>query len=399
MDFKQIQSLDEKFVLHTYSRSPVAFVRGENAILFDMHGKDYIDFGAGIAVCSVGHGNPRLASAIANQAKNLLHTSNLYYIPQQATLAQKIVALYDDKYSAPPSRVFFCNSGAEANECAIKIAQKYGKSKNAYKIITLDSSFHGRTIASLKATGQTKMHESFGPYPDGFVYAKDIDDIYSHIDSQTCAVLIELVQGEGGIMPMDKEKIIELATHLKSRGILFMVDEVQTGIFRCGEIFASKVYGIKPDVITTAKGLAGGVPIGAVITSLVDIFSYGDHGSTFGGNPLSCAAGLEVLDILSTLHTSGILHASIESFHNELESIVNDFSHIFTHKVGLGLMCGLYTKEHSMQQNIIANALKHGVIVLKSGKGVVRFLPPLTITQKEINEGFKRLRKSLLDFE
>lgn len=197
IDMAQIEKLDEKFVLHTYARSKVAFTRGENARLYDMQGREYIDFGSGIAVCSIGHANPRLAQTIAKQAQNLLHTSNLYYIPNQALLAQKLVELYCENMTQKPDmRVFFCNSGAEANECAIKIARKYGEGRDAYKIITLDSSFHGRTIASLKATGQEKMHEHFGPFPDGFIYAKDIDDIYNHIDSHTCAVLLELVQGE-----------------------------------------------------------------------------------------------------------------------------------------------------------------------------------------------------------
>lgn len=396
IDMAQIEKLDEKFVLHTYARSKVAFTRGENARLYDMQGREYIDFGSGIAVCSIGHANPRLAQTIAKQAQNLLHTSNLYYIPNQALLAQKLVELYCENMTQKPDmRVFFCNSGAEANECAIKIARKYGEGRDAYKIITLDSSFHGRTIASLKATGQEKMHEHFGPFPDGFIYAKDIDDIYNHIDSHTCAVLLELVQGEGGIAPMDKDKIIALSTYLKTKDILLMIDEVQTGIFRCGELFASKVYGIHPDVITTAKGLAGGVPIGAVLTSLIDIFTHGDHGSTFGGNPLSCAAGLETLEILHNLYTNKTLNKTINLFHTQLTSLVDDFPHIFTHKVGLGLMCGLYTQDPALQPLIIAAGLEHGVIVLKSGKGVVRFLPALTITNDEINEGFTRLRNAL----
>ena len=396
MDLAKIQKLDEEFILHTYARLHVAFLSGENAKLFYTQGKDYIDFGAGIAVCSVGHANKQLASAIATQAQNLLHTSNLYYIQNQAALAQSLITLYLDKMPEKKQmRAFFCNSGAEANECAIKIARKYGKSKNAYKIITLDSSFHGRTIASLKATAQEKMHADFGPYPDGFIYAKDLDDVYNHLDSHTCAVLLELVQGEGGICPMDREKIIALGTHLRAKGILLMVDEVQTGIYRCGEIFASKVYGITPDVISTAKGLAGGVPIGAVMTSLVDIFEPSDHGSTFGGNPLSCAAGLEVLKILSQLHTNGVLAQTIESFHKALDEIVANFPHIFTHKVGLGLMCGLCTKDSAMQGRIISTALESGVIVLKSGKGVVRFLPALTITKDEIDEGFRRFTNAL----
>ncbi|WP_110884646.1 aminotransferase class III-fold pyridoxal phosphate-dependent enzyme, partial [Helicobacter cinaedi] len=306
MEFSHIQGLDEEFVLHTYSRFKVAFTHGENATLYDTQNRDYIDFGSGIGVVSVGHNNPKLTQAITKQAAKLLHTSNLYYIQNQAALAHNLITLYRD--NAPlPMRAFFANSGAEANECAIKIARKYGKQRNAYKIITLDSSFHGRTITSLKATAQEKMHEHFGPFPDGFVYAKDVSDIYNLIDSSTCAVLLELVQGEGGVCPLDKTQIQALASHLKQKQILLMIDEVQSGIYRCGEIFASKVYGISPEVITTAKGLGGGVPIGAVLTTLTDIFAPSDHGSTFGGNALSCAAGLCVLEILSQMHENGTL--------------------------------------------------------------------------------------------
>ena len=231
MEFSHIQGLDEEFVLHTYSRFKVAFTHGENATLYDTQNRDYIDFGSGIGVVSVGHNNPKLTQAITKQAAKLLHTSNLYYIQNQAALAHNLITLYRD--NAPlPMRAFFANSGAEANECAIKIARKYGKQRNAYKIITLDSSFHGRTITSLKATAQEKMHEHFGPFPDGFVYAKDVSDIYNLIDSSTCAVLLELVQGEGGVCPLDKTQIQALASHLKQKQILLMIDEVQSGIYR-----------------------------------------------------------------------------------------------------------------------------------------------------------------------
>ncbi|TLD96759.1 aspartate aminotransferase family protein [Helicobacter jaachi] len=394
MDLAQLQALDNEFVLHTYARYPVAFVRGENARLFDISGKEYVDFASGIGVCSVGHANARLAEVIAKQAKNLLHTSNLYYIEPQVRLAQRLVSLFCG-VDSKPMRAFFCNSGAEANECAIKIARKYGAQRGAHKIITLDSSFHGRTIASLKATGQPKMHAHFGPYPDGFVYAKDIDDIYNHLDKHTCAVLLELVQGEGGIAPMDREKVKALSKHLRAEQILFMVDEVQSGVYRSGEIFASRIYGVQPDVISMAKGLAGGVPIGAVLTTLGDIFEYGEHGSTFGGNFLSCAAALEVLDILYENYTNGSLKERIIAFESALDSLLKDFGHIFLRRVGLGLMCGLHTHNADMLPTIISAALESGVIVLKSGKGVLRFLPALTIHKDDINEGFSRLREAL----
>ncbi|AWK62479.1 aspartate aminotransferase family protein [Helicobacter cinaedi] len=422
MEFSHIQGLDEEFVLHTYSRFKVAFTHGENATLYDTQNRDYIDFGSGIGVVSVGHNNPKLTQAITKQAAKLLHTSNLYYIQNQAALAHNLITLYRDNAPLPmraffansgaeanecnlitlyrdnaplPMRAFFANSGAEANECAIKIARKYGKQRNAYKIITLDSSFHGRTITSLKATAQEKMHEHFGPFPDGFVYAKDVSDIYNLIDSSTCAVLLELVQGEGGVCPLDKTQIQALASHLKQKQILLMIDEVQSGIYRCGEIFASKVYGISPEVITTAKGLGGGVPIGAVLTTLTGIFAPSDHGSTFGGNALSCAAGLCVLEILSQMHENGTLKETISYFDTKLDSLVAAFPQIFSHKVGLGLMCGIYTQNPNLLPNIVESALNQGVLVLKSGKGVLRLLPPLSINKDEIDLGFSRLESAL----
>lgn len=389
--FEDIQADDEEYVLHTYARTPIAFVRGENARLYDSKGNEYIDFGSGIAVCSVGHGNERLARAISIQAHTLMHTSNLYYIAPQATLARKLVGLYN----AQKMRVFFANSGAEANECAIKIARKYGEKNHAYKIITLDSSFHGRTLATLTATAQSKMHKYFAPFLDGFIYAKDISDIYNHLDDGICAVMLELIQGEGGILPMPRDEIIKLEATLKKKNILLIIDEVQSGIYRSGELFASQVYGIQPEIITTAKGLAGGVPIGAVMTSLRDIFEHGDHGSTFGGNFLSTSAALEVLEILHEMYRSGEIKRNIEFFHSELDKIVLEFRNIFTHKVGLGLMCGLVPHKSDMQPEIIHSALEHRLIVLKSGKGVLRFLPALTITQDEICEGFARLHTAL----
>lgn len=389
----ELMNMDLDYTLHTYARNYTHFVRGEGARLFDKQGKDYIDFGAGIAVCSVGHGNERLAQAIANQAKTLIHTSNLYLIEPQARLAKKLVEL-----SGYDMRVFFANSGAEANEGALKIARKFGEDKGEikrYQIITLDSSFHGRTISTLKATAQSKMHQYFGPFPDGFVYAKDLQDIPNKVSEITCAVLLELVQGEGGITPFDKKEVQDLACFLKEKNILLMVDEVQTGIYRSGELFASQKYEITPDVITTAKGLAGGVPIGAVMTSLKDIFEPGDHGSTFGGNFLSCAAGLEVLAILEEEKQSGRLQERINYFTKSLQYLGESYPEIFLQEVGLGLMRGLRVKEAEQLNLFIAKAHENGVLILKSGKNTARFLPPLTITQAEIEEGFKRLKIAL----
>ena len=388
-----LKQMDLDYVLHTYGRNYTHFVRGSGAKLFDDSGRDYIDFGAGIAVCSVGHGNERLANAICKQARELIHTSNLYLIEPQAKLARELVL-----QSGYDMRVFFANSGAEANEGAIKIARKFGEvdgEVKRYQIITLDSSFHGRTISTLKATAQSKMHHYFGPFPDGFVYAKDIQDIPNKISDVTCAVLLELVQGEGGITPFDRSEIQALAKLLKEKNILLMIDEVQTGIYRSGELFASQCYEITPDVITTAKGLAGGVPIGAVMTRLKDIFAPGDHGSTFGGNFLSTRAALEVLEILKEEKQSGRLDATILYFSQKLQALQKSYPEIFIEEIELGLMRGLRVRDLDTLTHFLQKAYENGVLVLKSGKNTARFLPSLTITKEEIDEGFNRIETAL----
>jgi acetylornithine/N-succinyldiaminopimelate aminotransferase len=383
----------EQYVLPTYGRQNVSFVSGKNAMLIDSAGKEYIDFAAGIAVCSVGHSNDRLNKAICDQVNKVIHVSNLYYIAPQAECARRIV-----EQSGYDMKCFFGNSGAEANEGAIKIARKYGEVEGQpkrYKIITLDHSFHGRTITALKATGQESMHNYFGPFPDGFVYAKNIDEIESLIDDHTVAVMIELVQGEGGVQPQDRAKVQALAAMLKSRDILLMVDEVQTGIYRTGEFLASNLYGIEPDVITLAKGLGGGVPIGVVMTSKKDIFAPGDHGSTFGGNYLSTAAANEVLDILSEIKESGELDEHLIYFETSLATFTKGHPAIFLEHVGLGMMRGLRVCDADTLGKIINAARDAGVIVLKAGRNTLRFLPPLTITKADIDEGFARLEKAI----
>lgn len=388
-----IKELDIKYVLPTYARADVEFVSGNNARLLDTEGKKYIDFTSGIGVVSVGHANKRVNSAICEQLSKITHISNLYNIAPQAKAAQKIV-----KASGFDMQCFFGNSGAEANEGAIKIARKYGERDGEikrYKIITLQHSFHGRTITTVKATGQESMHNYFGPFPDGFVYADNIDQVESLIDNHTSAVMIELVQGEGGVQPQDKTQVQALAKMLKSKNILLIVDEVQTGVYRTGKFLASNLYEIEPDIITLAKGLGGGVPIGVVMTSLKGIFSAGDHGSTFGGNYLSTAAACEVLDVLKEYSDSGELEKIIEYFSQELEKFYSANRKMFTSKVGIGLMCGLRVKNAETLSAIISSAKDEGVMVLKAGKNTLRFLPPLTITREEIDEGFKSLNRAV----
>ena len=298
-----LKALDTQYVLPTYARQDLSFVSGDNARLTDDKGREFIDFTSGIGVVSVGHANARVSQAICEQVSRITHISNLYLIEPQAQCAKKIVDL-----SGYDMKCFFGNSGAEANEGAIKIARKYGEvdgEPKRYKIITLEHSFHGRTITTVKATGQVAMHNYFGPFPDGFTYAKSIDEIEGMIDDHTIAVMIELVQGEGGVQPLDREKIRTLSAMLKRKDVLLIVDEVQTGVYRTGEFLASNLYEIEPDIITLAKGLGGGVPIGVVMTAKKEVFSAGDHGSTFGGNYLSTVAANSVLDILESYKISG----------------------------------------------------------------------------------------------
>ena len=390
---KEIEKIDKEYVLHTYARNYVNFKSGVNATLYDDENKDYIDFTSGIGVTSVGHGNQDVAKKIFEQASKLTHTSNLYAIEPQALLGKKIKDL-----SGFDIRTFFANSGAEANEGAIKIARTYGEKnfdKKRYKIITLENSFHGRTITTVKATGQSSFHQSkFAPYPEGFSF-NAIDDVYNAIDDETVAVMIELVQGEGGVYPFPKDKIEELAKFLKENKILLIIDEVQTGVFRTGEFLATNLYDIEPDIITLAKGLGGGVPIGAVLTTHKDIWEAGDHGSTFGGNFLVTSAALEVLDILEKHKDSGTLDETIIYFKNKLNEIFEENSDIFLSHVGLGLIRGLKVKDADTLASLIKIAFEEGLMVLKSGNNTLRFLPALTISKTEIDEGFKRFQKAI----
>ena len=389
-----LEELDKKYVLQTYNRNYTNFVKGQGSTLYTENGEEYIDFASGIAVNSVGHNNPILVQALQEQVEKIIHISNLQLIEPQAKLAEKICTLAN--YNGA---IFFANSGAEANEGAIKIARKYGETKfdkKRYKVITLEHSFHGRTITTVKATGQESFHTpNFSPYPDGFSYVDGLDAVYKNLDDETVAVMIELVQGEGGVQPFEKEAIQKLAQHLKEQDVLLIVDEVQTGIYRTGAMLASNMYEIEPDIITMAKGLGGGVPIGAVMTKHKDVLVAGDHGSTFGGNYLSTRAGLAVLEVLSAMDNSGQLTETLAYFTVKLKEIQQKYSHLFTHEVGLGLMRGLRAKDNNTMKAVLAKAMEKRLIVLPAGRNTVRFLPALTITPSEIDEGFKRFEEAI----
>jgi len=391
-----LEQQDKDYVIQTYARNYTNFTHGQNATLFDDNAKEYIDFTSGIGVVSVGHAHPQIVSAISEQAAKILHISNLYVIEPQAQLAEALCTHY-----GKPVKTFFANSGAEANEGAIKIARKYGEMQGQenglpkkYKIITLAHSFHGRTISALKATGQPSMHNYFGPFPDGFTYADNIESVEEQIDDHTVAVMIELVQGEGGVEALNKAKVQALATMLKNRNILLIVDEVQTGVYRSGAFTASQAYGIEPDVITLAKGLGGGVPIGAIMTPL-DVLKTGEHGSTFGGNYLVTKTALTVLDILDKEQKSGALKDRTDYFSAKLQTFFDAHHDIFEKYVGVGLMRGLRVKDAETLAKIIPAAHEKGVLVLKAGRNTLRFLPPLTITNEEIDLGFNRLEDAI----
>jgi len=389
-----LENIDKNYVLQTYARNYVNFTKGKNATLIDGNNKEYIDFTSGIGVVSVGHGNKKVADAIYKQIKNITHISNLFAIEPQALLAQKINSLagYD-------VGVFFSNSGAEANEGAIKIARKYGRTKfekKRYKIITLEHSFHGRTIATVKATGQAKFHSDFfAPYPDGFVFVPTLQDVYTAIDDETTAVMLELIQGEGGVSPFDKEEIQKLASYLHTKDILLIVDEVQTGVFRSGEFLTSKLYDIEPDIVTLAKGLGGGVPIGAILTKHKGLLTAGDHGSTFGGNYLVTRAALTVLEILEKSKKDGSLDQTIVYFDKKLQSLAKQYKDKMEFTTGIGLMRGIKIVDDETLGKIVSQSFNEGVLILKSGRSTLRFLPPLTITKKEINIGFERLENAI----
>ena len=381
------------YLMDNFARVNVALVRGEGSVVYDEAGKDYVDFGAGIGVNCLGHANEIVLEAIGTQAAQIIHGSNIYRILPQEALAQKISELLGYR-----SYAVFCNSGAEANEAAIKMARKYGTvnfPNKKFEILTLRNSFHGRTLATLQATGQEKFHpEIFAPYMPGFKFFDDIEEIIAHIDENSVAVMIELVQGEGGIKPLDKASVQRLAAVLKEKKLLLITDEVQCGVYRTGEFATSQIYDIRPDIITFAKGLAGGVPIGACVAQQ-NIFAPGEHGSTFGGNFLATSTALAVLSQLQFLKASGKLDKTIKRFIKKLDGLAADYPSLIEKRVGLGLMQGLVLRDERNLSEIFNKALQNGLLILKSGKCTLRFLPALNIKKSEIKEGFARLRKSL----
>lgn len=375
----------DKHVMHSYGRYPLVMQKGEGRHCTDEDGRTYIDFGSGIGTNSLGYCDEKWADAVCRQVRTVQHTSNYYYTAIQADFAEKLcnISGYDS--------VFFGNSGAEANECAIKIARKYSFDKygrNRHNIITLVNSFHGRTIATLSATGQDVFHNYFFPFLEGFinVTANDIDDLKSKLDDTVCAVMLEYVQGEGGVNALNQEFVNAVFELCAEKDVLVIADEVQTGAGRTGKFLAGEHFGKKADITTMAKGLAGGIPIGACLTNekCSGVLTAGTHGSTFGGNPIACAGGIAVIDRLESDGFLDSVNEKAEIFRKKLKECSEIAS-----VSGLGLMIGIELKTKKATE-VARKALDRGLLVL-TAKTKVRLLPPLTISKEEIEDGLEIL--------
>ena len=390
-NFEMIQEKYEQNVMPTYARFSVALVSGKGATAEDADGKSYIDFGSGIGVNSLGYADETWAKAVAKQAATIQHMSNLYYSPLQAELAEKLCALSGMK------KVFFCNSGAEANECCIKVARKYGMEKlgaGRTEIVTLKNSFHGRTVTTLAATGQDEFHASFAPLTGGFCYAEpNMESIKENVNDATCAVMLEMIQGEGGVVPMDPEFVKALRAFCTEHGLLMIVDEVQTGVGRTGSFYGYQNFGVLPDLVSTAKGLAGGLPFGACLASeeLGALMGHGTHGSTFGGNPVCCAGALAVLDRIGTPEFLAEVKKKGAYLAEKLKAMPGIES-----VRGTGLMLGAKPKAGKPGE-IAAKCAENGLLIL-TAKEMLRFLPPLVITKEELDKGLSVLENVLNKF-
>ena len=381
---------ESKYLMHTYNRFNIEIESGEGCYLKDTNGKEYLDLTSGIGVNCLGHNHPVLVEAIQKQVATLMECSNLYYSKPMVDAAKKLV-----EYTGL-SKVFFSNSGAEANEGMIKLARKYSYDKYGAGrdvIITLKQSFHGRTITTLKATGQDKFHQYYFPFTEGFDYAaaNDIEDLKKVANEKTCAVMVELIQGESGVVPLDKEYVKAVEEFCHSNDILFLVDEVQTGIGHTGTLFCFEQYNVLPDVVTTAKALGGGVPIGAVITGdkCKDTFGPGDHGSTFGGNPLSCKAADTVLSIVTEpdfLNHVKIVGAALKT---GIENIQSDKIKCVR---GIGLMLGIVV-DPEKRAGYVQAMMDKGLLTLTAGKDAIRLLPPLTLSLEEVDKALEIMKE------
>ena len=389
MNFAEIKALDEQYVLQTYARNPVAIDHGKGAMLWDTEGKEYVDFTSGIGVCSLGYANEKWAKAIYDQAMKLGHISNLFYTEPYAVLASKLVP------ASGMAGVFFGNSGAEANEGMIKLARKYSYDKygeGRATVITLRNSFHGRTITTLKATGQDHFHEFFFPFTEGFRYAdaNNMESLLAVAGDDVCAVMMEPIQGEGGVNPLNKDYVQAVAKLCAEKDWLLLIDEVQTGMGRTGTLFAFQQFGIQPDVVTFAKGIAGGLPFGGFLANekCKNVLTAGNHGSTFGGNPMAAAAANVVMDTL----TPAFMQEVAEKGRYLRDGIAALESPYVSGIRGMGLMIGVGVQGMTHKE-LKDKLMAEGLLTLTAGKDTLRLLPPLVITKEEIDKGLAIMKK------
>lgn len=390
MTFEELNELDRQYVVQSYGRNPIAIDHGQGATLYGVDGKEYIDFASGIGVLSVGTAHPRWTQAVTEQAGKLAHISNLYYSEPYIRLAEKLCT------RSGMAAAFFGNSGAEGNEGIIKLARKYSWEKYGEgrgTVITLNRSFHGRTITTLSATGQDVFHKYFFPFTEGFRRADpNLDSIQQAAGHDVCAVLVELVQGEGGVLPLEREFVHALAQLCADRDWLLLADEVQTGIGRTGSLFCFQQYGVQPDGLSFAKGVAGGLPMGGFLVNekCRHVFGPGDHASTFGGNPIAAAAACAVQDILDN-EAIGQVKEKGEYLRNAIESMGLP---CLGATRGMGLMIGVEVKEGFSNRELCAKLNQAGLLSLTAGPGL-RFLPPLTITRDEMDKGLTIMKAAL----
>jgi predicted acetylornithine/succinylornithine family transaminase len=390
-----IKQIEDKCFMHTYKRANLVIKKAKDQFVWDEKGKKYLDFFAGISVCNVGHCNDKVVKAVKSQIDSFAHVSNLYYAPVQIKLGEELV-----KRAFPGAKVFLANSGAEANECAIKLARKWGylnpsRLGNRYEIICFNNSFHGRTMATMAATGQKKFHKYLKPLQEKFVFAEfnDIGSVKKLINNKTVAVMIEPVQGEGGIIPVEKKFLKNLRNLCDKNNILLIFDEIQCGIGRTGKFYAFETFGVKPDIVTMAKSLANGLPVGAAVADkkCADAFTYGDHGSTFGGNPVSCAAALAVSKIMTPKFLNN--SAKIAKYlYKKLESLKYKYS-IIKEVRGVGSILGIDLTLNG--KGILNYCLEKGLLINCTHDTVLRFLPPLIITKKDVDCALKILEEAL----
>lgn len=387
----------DKCFIGTYARYPAAMVKGEGCWLTDEDGKKYLDFLSGIAVCSLGHCHPKVTEAIQLQADKLVHVSNLYYTEPMTRLAEILLA------NSFAEKIFMANSGAEANEAAIKLARIHA-AEDKYEIISLAGSFHGRTLATVAATGQPKFHKGFEPIPQGFLHAPfgDMQALEKMVTDNTCAIMCEPLQGEGGVRPLDKEYLQKIRALCNERGLLLIFDEIQTGLGRTGTLFAYEQSGVVPDIMTLAKALANGLPVGAMLTTseIAASFSPGTHASTFGGNPVASAAAVATLNVMLEENFFEGVRTKSDYFRQQLEKLADTYPALLSGVRGLGLILGAVLTEEGIAvgTDIVNKMFEKGFLMNFAGNLVLRFVPPLIVTEDEIDTLVTALGEVLAEF-